>query len=254
MLFSRKDVYSLINRRFESAWQPVRPAAVVRVDFGNGKTITRTLNGNIATYICTPNGDVLDVIPGIYDPQAYLERLKQGLLLYEWAMQKPGRRPGRRPPRPPVRRPAQASEKVVKNYHTQQAAALRKHKEPKLIVAERRPSIFAIQADMKLVLKSSLRGKPAGRIAAERTTNYTLPRELASRVGRLTPKSLEKDSRYNETIRRVKVHDYLAEHGLVKPADMTKWLYKHVLDTDLDDPYLGLGKVLFSTYPFKDGK
>lgn len=247
MLFSRKDVYRLINRNFESAWQPVRPAAVVRINFGNGKTVTRTLNGNIATYICTPDGKVLDVIPGIYDPKTYLERLAQGLLLYEWAMQKSG---GRFRPR----EGAQASESVVKTYHEQQAKSLREHKEPKLIVAERRPTIISIQANMKLVLKSSLRGKAAGKIATERTAAYKLPGELSSRVGRLTPKALEKDSRYNESVRRVKVHDYLAKHGLVKPADMTKWLYKTVLDTDLDDPYLGLGKVLFSTYPFKDGK
>ena len=31
---------------------------------------------------------------------------------------------------------------------------------------------------------------------------------------------------------------------------LTKWLYKEVLHADLDDPYLGLGNVLFANYPF----
>ena len=39
---------------------------------------------------------------------------------------------------------------------------------------------------------------------------------------------------------------------VVKPDAMTKWLYRDVLDTDLDDPYLGLGKVLFSNHPFAE--
>ena len=31
---------------------------------------------------------------------------------------------------------------------------------------------------------------------------------------------------------------------------MTRWLDREVLHADLDDPYLGLGKILFDTYPF----
>jgi hypothetical protein len=31
---------------------------------------------------------------------------------------------------------------------------------------------------------------------------------------------------------------------------VTKLVYKEVLHVDLDDPYLGLGEVLFATYPF----
>jgi len=250
VLFSRKDISAFINGKFEAAWQSVRPAAVVRIDFGNGKTVTRTLNGNIATYVCRPDGTVIDVIPGVYDPQTYLERLKQARLLYQWATSNR---------RIPKEKRAKFAETVVRNYHRQQAESLRKHEEAKVIVVSRRPSILAIQRSMKLVLKSSLRGKAAGKIAADRrkgesqnSTPYKLPGRLSSRVGKLSPKDLRKDSKYNENVRRVKVHEYLAEHGSVKPAAITKWLYKNVLDTDLDDPYLGLGKTLFGSYPFKD--
>jgi len=254
VLFSNNTISRFINHTFEPAWQSVRKAAIVRIDFGNGKTVTRTLNGNIATYICMADGTVLDVIPGVYDPETYLERLRQGELLYRWCRQ------SRHP------------KIFLKQYHRAQAAALKKHREPKVIIESRGnpQSIVRVESTMKLVLQSSLRGKAAGTIRSERqnpndtrgaakradgqSSSYKLPRRLASRVGRLTPQMLQNDSRYNETVRRLKVHEFLAKKGLVQPGDITKELYKTVLDTDIDDPYLGLGKVLFGSYPFKDGK
>jgi hypothetical protein len=81
VLFSRADVVQTINRFFEPAWEMVRPVPVVRIDFGNGQVVTRTLHGNIATSVCTAEGEVLDILPGIYTPQAYREALNQFRLL-----------------------------------------------------------------------------------------------------------------------------------------------------------------------------
>jgi hypothetical protein len=63
-------------------------------------------------------------------------------------------------------------------------------------------------------------------------------------------KELAEDTRLNETTRRRQIHDLLADAGMVQPAKVTRPIYKEVLRADLDDPYLGLGKVLFETYPF----
>lgn len=53
----------------------VREVPTVKIKFGGGVEITRTLHGNIATYVCTSSGVVVDVIPGIYDHETYLSRL-----------------------------------------------------------------------------------------------------------------------------------------------------------------------------------
>jgi hypothetical protein len=53
VLFSRDDVSDYINRNFEPAWESVRPVPIVRIDFGNGRTATRTLHGNVASYVCS---------------------------------------------------------------------------------------------------------------------------------------------------------------------------------------------------------
>lgn len=83
VLFSAPEIALFIGASFEPAWQNVRSAPASRVDFGNGNSVTRTLPGNIATYVCTADGEVIDILPGIYDPRTYLLRLQRFKLLTE---------------------------------------------------------------------------------------------------------------------------------------------------------------------------
>lgn len=82
MLFSDEKVAEFINQNFEATWESVRPVPIVRIDFGNGVTVTRTLNGNIATYVCLADGTVLDILPGLYSREAYLSALSALLQLH----------------------------------------------------------------------------------------------------------------------------------------------------------------------------
>jgi hypothetical protein len=63
-------------------------------------------------------------------------------------------------------------------------------------------------------------------------------------------KLLAEDTQINESVRRRQIHEMLAKAESARPEKLTKWLYKEVLHADLDDPYLGLGQVLFANYPF----
>src|SRR5436190_1613876 len=80
-LFSRDDVAAFVNERFEPVWISVRPVPIVRIDFGNGRVLTRTLHGNILTSVCNADGYLLDALPGIYEPAEYLHQLDQLALL-----------------------------------------------------------------------------------------------------------------------------------------------------------------------------
>ena len=82
MLFSNAEVAAFVRSHFTAAWESVRPVPTVEIDFGNGKKLKRTVNGNIATYICDPTGRVVDVIPGLNTPEAYLRDLRYALNLY----------------------------------------------------------------------------------------------------------------------------------------------------------------------------
>ncbi len=228
MLFSDDTVAKLINDRFEPAWQSVRPVPTVRIDFGDGRVVTRTLHGNIATYVCRPDGRVLDVLPGVYDPVGYAAQLDQMLKLFEY-----------------VEQSSVEQSAVLADYHRRQAKSLAEHGMRETL--KRMPlgvSISGRELGVRIVLQPAERLHARGRMARGRPPIGDHLRD-ASRFSR--PDLLEQDTRINETVRRPLVHRYLAEHPDVTPEQITNWLYREVLKADLDDPYLGLGSLLFDS-------
>ena len=235
MLFSREEVASFINRSFEPVWVSVRPVPLVHIDFGNGVQVTRTLHGNIATYVCTAQGHVLDILPGIYTPAAYLDCLNQFRLLADYVDQDgKDRRQGR-----------------LHEYHRGQAAALRSHRVPARFINQPDTSKIMIEGRIKAMLVSGQSAPPVPRAAVAQERRAENP-ELNSAEDLASWNVLAQDTAANEAVRRRQIHEMLAQDGLVRPEAVTKRLYREVLHADLDDPYLGLGSVLFANYPFVD--
>jgi hypothetical protein len=228
-LFSRPDVSTFVNSNFEPVWVSVRPVPLVHIDFGNGKVLTRTLHGNIATYVCTAEGEVLDIVAGIYVPSVYIDRLAQARLLAGYVDQE-----GK----------TKRAERLVA-YHKGQVSALAKDAVPPHLIPQ--PVFKAkIEGPTKaLLLPATARG-PAERRPPEKL-DLKAPEDLASW------NVLIEDTRANEAVRRRQVSELLASATPVKPEAITKKVYKDILLADLDDPYLGLGKTLFPSYPFTDG-
>src|SRR3954471_20844602 len=92
----------------------VREVPIIRIDFGKGNVLTRTLHGNILTSVCTADGQLLDALPGIYEEQTYLDQLDQLRLLAKAT----------------AKQPAQEREAWVKAYHRHQAEAIKKEQPP----------------------------------------------------------------------------------------------------------------------------
>ncbi len=230
MLFSNATVAAYINNNFEPAWQSVRPVPTVKIDFGNGHTITRTLHGNVATYLCSTDGKVLDIIAGVYDPEAYLLRLADYSLLADYDQQSGADR-----------------EKRIKDYHQQQAQSLRQHGRPQILTkVSRGPSISVREVGVKITLQPARRIRTRRAVATDgKATDRLRPRDPDSAADLVGWKALAEDTRINETVRRQAIHVKLADVGLIPPEKLTKWLYREVLHADLDDPYMGLGKILF---------
>lgn len=232
-MFSQKQVADFINESFEPVWESVRPVPIVRIDFGNGNVLTRTLHGNILTSICTSHGFLIDALPGIYREAEYLSQLAFLCVVAKNA-QAAGNTHKQR-------------DVVVRAYHRGRAQALRKSTKPEQVAAEKKIDPFskkAIEIPLELVL---LPASPPG----------TSPRPVPDKKPELTAaedvahwKELEEDTRLNERTRRLQIHELFARTGLVKPEQVTRPIYKEVLHADLDDPYLGLGEVLFAKYPF----
>jgi hypothetical protein len=232
VLFSQERVADFLNRTFEPVWESVRPVPVVRIDFGDGRVLTRTLHGNILTSVCTSDGLVVDALPGIYTASTYVARLQQ------------------------LRRIAQYAQTLaadrravwVHSYHEGQVDALKKNASPAVVGTDLiAPYITKgrIERPVQLVLTNP---GPANHNASAGTAPAKAVLTQAEDVSQW--QTLEEDTRLNERTRRRQIHELLARTGLVAPDQVTRPIYKDVLHADLDDPYLGLGEVLFRNYPF----
>src|SRR5687767_1292808 len=75
--FFRKSLYidPSINRalreKFVLHWQSVRAVPKVTIDFGNGKTLVKTLTGNSTHLVLDWFGRPVDALPGLFSPEVF---------------------------------------------------------------------------------------------------------------------------------------------------------------------------------------
>lgn len=75
VLYSNTEIAKYLNENYVLHWKSVRPAPKVTIDFGDGRKIERTLTGNSIHYVLDANGQIIDALPGLYSPQAFLKFL-----------------------------------------------------------------------------------------------------------------------------------------------------------------------------------
>ncbi len=229
MLFSDENVAKTINDRFEPVWVSVREVPTVTIDFGNGHKITRTLHGNVASYVLSADGTIVDILPGLYDPEQYVAQLDQLWWVHHYM--------------PSTRDPAA----FLADYHGKQLDSIKTSGKSMEVRPFADMSKISIEISTKTILRPSgwsnpYRAKPAATVVEH--PDFSKPGELAHW------KKLVEDSEINEKERRGPVHAMLIAHPGAKPDDVTKQLYREILHADIDDPYLGLGDMLFKDYPF----
>ncbi len=71
VLYANEGVSKLLRDRFICVWESERPVPVVTIDFGDGRTLKRTVTGNSAHYVLDSDGRVIDVAPGLMDPVTF---------------------------------------------------------------------------------------------------------------------------------------------------------------------------------------
>lgn len=219
-MFSREDVSAFINQHFEPAWEMVRPVPIIRIDFGNGRTATRTLRGNVASYVCGADGNVVDILPGIYTPTAFTTALEMPRDLA----------------RDLERFDAADGLARLRDHHRARAQNLRAPAQPA------RPALAGdvAKVTIEVVVAHVNRRQPTATNRGDTTPSR--PRTAAELAGW---QPLVEDTRINETQRRLQIHDRLASSERVRPEQLKRWLYRDVLHADLDDPYMGLGGDFF---------
>lgn len=201
MLFAHPEVRDFVAANFSPAWEMVREVPTVTIDFGGGRTLKRTVNGNVATYVCAPDGRVVDILPGLSTPEAFLQDLKTALAL--------------------AKRPAED----VRAWHA----------------AKLRPARSAGPLDAGKRIGIEPRVKKA--IGVDRAKVEGIEPRVKSAV--LSDREyLESDTVTNRVERKPLIHAILGEKSWTS-KELTKRVYRDILNCDLDDPYLGLGEAAF---------
>ncbi|MBX7222779.1 MAG: thioredoxin family protein [Blastocatellia bacterium] len=76
ILYSNPEVARYLRENYILHWKSVRPVPKVTIDFGDGRKLERTLTGNSIHYVLNAEGQVVDALPGLYGPQAFLRELQ----------------------------------------------------------------------------------------------------------------------------------------------------------------------------------
>src|SRR5947209_7387186 len=77
VLYSNLDVSKYLREHFILHWKSVRPAPRVTIDFGDGRKLERTITGNSIHYVLYADGLLVDGLPGLYGPAAFMQKLTQ---------------------------------------------------------------------------------------------------------------------------------------------------------------------------------
>jgi hypothetical protein len=80
-LYANAKVSRLLRERFVLVWTSERPVPKITIDFGDGRKLEQTTTGNSAHYVMDADGHVLDVLPGLYAPAAFIRELTDSLAL-----------------------------------------------------------------------------------------------------------------------------------------------------------------------------
>jgi hypothetical protein len=80
-LYANEEISKLLRENYILHWKSVRPVPKVTIDFGDGRKLERTVTGNSIHYVLTPDGEVVEALPGLYGPKAFLQHITDSLML-----------------------------------------------------------------------------------------------------------------------------------------------------------------------------
>ena len=77
LLYPEPRINQLLRDRFVLHWQSVRPVPKVTIDFGDGRSVQRTLTGNSVHLVLDRDGAPVDALPGLFAPDIFHELLER---------------------------------------------------------------------------------------------------------------------------------------------------------------------------------
>jgi hypothetical protein len=213
-----------MREKFIMYWSSERPVPIVTVDFGDGRTMKRTVTGNSIHYVLDENGRPLDALPGLYSATEFTKRLQESLALFA---EKP-------------------SDTRLRQWHAAGAEKLASGP-PTAIVDEP----FAPQVVALARVKAA--PPPNARIAAIRTASKFRAEDPLLRVLAQLQSSIAQDTIQNEYTLHRQIHHWFATGEPVVRSFETfnERVYAELFLTPKSDPWLGLAPP--DAYPALEG-
>jgi len=241
VLYPNAEVARLLRDHFVLHWESVRPVPRVTIDFGDGRVLQRTITGNSIHYVIDADGHVIDALPGLYGPKAFLAALQSA---EQVAVQS-------------AKLDAPARDKFLREYHQERIAEVERqwHDDAEeLGVAGLTPSqcddatwkkVAALHAeDAKLdegsrVLMSAK--LPDAQDANRLSASKSIPETPLLREVRVLERSVAEDTVRNEYMLHRTIHDWFVRgeaSGDLKAFNQR--VYAELFLSPLSDPWLGL--------------
>jgi hypothetical protein len=246
VLYANADVANMLRENFVLYWQSVRPVPVITIDFGDGRKIRRTITGNSIHYVLTADGTVVDGIPGLYGPKAFLRILEAD-------------------GRMAATLKAASQKTDLRAWHAQQAAAIASACEADLKKISATPvsassavaappdeinwnRIAALHADDALLDRTSAdlaaSKNPDAATAAPRAFSKLRVESPLVRMVANFERSIAQDTVRNEYLFHIQIHRWLADPSNDSLAGdvsaLNKRVYAELFLTPDNDPWLGL--------------
>lgn len=243
-LFKDPEFIQLISKDVIPAWEMVRAVPKIEIDLGDGKKIRRTVRGNAVMYLCTAEGKVFDVYPGVYTSKDFLPAVRESLVL------------------------ANADIKTIRDFHTARGVVIRPVEMTRGKSMAESPTLNFIGASLTDGVRSNEGSADPARVkflvAAARLSDMSLrPMTVEQVVNRILGKPaaglssneiahaiIQNDSQTNMQAVRPVIHLWLSsEKELPTPKQARDTVLETILKIPYKDPYFGLKDVLLPGTP-----
>jgi len=202
VLYANTEVSRVLREHFILHWKSVRPVPKITIDFGDGRTLERTITGNSIHYVLDSDGRVVDALPGLYGPKAFLKVLTA----------------------------AEQQAKTGSDLRKFHAAQLQKS-----FVFD--PEDIRLDASSRELMRAKvLPARAAGFLAASKT----LVEDPMLRVVQAFEHSLVEDTRQNETVLHRRLHEWFVRGEVTDVEQLNERVYAELFLMPRSDPWLGL--------------
>jgi hypothetical protein len=251
-LYPNKEISELLRNEFVLHWESERPAPRITVDFGDGRKLERTITGNSIHYVLAADGGVVEALPGLYGPKAFLRELRAAAdVAQQYAKLEAEARAeflhvyhGKRLDAAVADWSSELAQVTGRRIANPARSSLEKEMTPELWTALARlhREDARLDRDSGLLIRAkNPRAADAGRIAVSK---MAVEDPLLRAMGEFE-RSIAEDTVRNEYLLHTQIHEWFrgGESGITDLRQLNHRVYGSLFLMPASDPWLGLRPV-----------